>query len=105
MVLVHGVDDGLIPIAFTSDPYAAWARDAGRDVALWRVNNAQHFDGFLILPDYGSRYVPLIPYVHAALDQVADYLDGAARMPTDADITPLARAGGRAPGLEQLAIP
>ncbi|AOH37533.2 3-hydroxybutyrate oligomer hydrolase family protein [Luteimonas sp. JM171] len=105
VVLVHGVDDGLIPIAFTSDPYAAWARDAGRDVALWRVNDAQHFDGFLILPDYGSRYVPLIPYVHAALDQVADYLDGAARMPTDADISPLARAGGRAPGLEQLAIP
>lgn len=86
VVLVHGVDDGLIPIGFTSDPYAAWARAAGRDVALWRVHGAQHFDAFLVLPDYGSRYVPLIPYVHAALDQVLAYLEGEGPMPADAGI-------------------
>ncbi len=105
VVLVHGVDDGLIPIAFTSDPYAAQARAAGRDVALWRVNQAQHFDGFLILPDYGSRYVPLIPYVHAALDQVAAHMDGAGPLPADADITPAARNGAGAPALDLLGIP
>lgn len=105
VVLVHGVDDGLIPISFTSDPYAAWAREAGRDVSLWRVNGAQHFDGFLILPDFASRYVPLIPYVHAALDRIVAHLDGEDLLPADAEITPLPREGGTAPTLEQLAIP
>ena len=105
VVLVHGVDDGLIPIAFTSDPYVEWARAAGRDVSLWRVHDAQHFDGFLILPDYAARYVPLIPYVHAALDRVAAHLDGEGALPADAEITPAAREAGAAPTLEQLAIP
>src|SRR5690606_26792048 len=105
VVLVHGVDDGLIPIAFTSDPYAAWARRAGREVSLWRVHQAQHFDGFLVLPDYGSRYVPLIPYVHAALDRVAAHLDGEGPLPADAEIIPAPREGAGAPALDTLAIP
>ena len=105
VVLVHGVDDGLIPIAFSSDPYAAWARAAGRDVSLWRVRDAQHFDGFLVLPDYAARYVPLIPYVHAALDRVVAHLDGEGPLPADADITPAAGKGIAAPTLQQLRIP
>src|SRR5690606_2244493 len=105
VVLVHGVDDGLIPISFTSDPYAAWAREAGREVSLWRVNGAQHFDGFLILPDFASRYVPLIPYVHAALDRVVAHLDGEGPLPADAAITPLPRQGGGATTPEPAASP
>ena len=105
VVLVHGVEDGLIPIAFTSDPYAAWARIAGRQVSLWRVHGAQHFDGFLVLPDYAARYVPLIPYVHAALDQVTAHLDGGAALPADAEIRSADRAGAAVPTLEQLSIP
>ncbi|MGY0559747.1 3-hydroxybutyrate oligomer hydrolase family protein [Luteimonas sp. A277] len=105
VVLVHGVDDGLIPIAFTSDPYVAWARAAGRDVSLWRVHGAQHFDGFLVLPDYAARYVPLIPYVHAALDQVTAHLDGEAPLPVDADIRPASREGAAVPTRAQLSIP
>ena len=105
VVLVHGVDDGLIPIAFTSDPYVAWARTAGREVSLWRVHGAQHFDGFLVLPDYAERYVPLIPYVHAALDQVVAHLDGKGALPADADIVPAAREGAAVPTAEGLNIP
>src|SRR5690606_19877412 len=105
VLLVHGVDDGLIPIAFTSDPYAAAARAAGREVALWRVRHAQHFDGFLVLPDYAARYVPLLPYVHAALDRVAAHLDGDGPFPVDADIVPEQPGAGAAPTLRELAIP
>ncbi|MCD9030888.1 D-(-)-3-hydroxybutyrate oligomer hydrolase [Luteimonas sp. Y-2-2-4F] len=86
VVIVHGLDDGLIPPAFTSAPYQAAARAAGRDVRLWQVRHAQHFDGFLALPDYGARYVPLLPYVHAALDRVAAHLDGEGVLPADAVI-------------------
>ncbi|TKS54223.1 hydrogenase [Luteimonas yindakuii] len=92
VVLVHGRDDGLIPIAFTSTPYASAARAAGRDVRLWEVRNAQHFDGFLALPDYAARYVPLLPYVYAALDRVQAHLDGQDALPADAVID--TRPGG-----------
>src|SRR5690606_6346103 len=105
VVLVHGVDDGLIPIAFTSDPYAAWVRAAGREVSLWRVHGAQHFAGFLLLPAYAPRYVPRVPYGDAALARATASLDGAGPLPTDAGITPTPREGATAPTLEQLRIP
>ncbi|MFC5578725.1 3-hydroxybutyrate oligomer hydrolase family protein [Lysobacter niabensis] len=75
VVVIHGNDDGLVPIAFTSQPWVAQAQAAGRDVRYWQVRNAQHFDAFLALPDFRARYVPLLPYVYAALDRVAAHLD------------------------------
>lgn len=93
VVVVHGLDDGLIPVAFSSAPYVAHARAAGRDVRYWQVTNVQHFDGFLALPDYGARYLPLLPYVYAALDRVDAHLDGAA-LPADAVITTTPRGAG-----------
>ena len=75
VVIVHGRDDGLIPVAFSSAPYVAMARAAHRPVTFWQIPNAQHFDAFLALPDYGRRYVPLLPTVHAALDAVWAHLD------------------------------
>ncbi|HEY4528710.1 MAG TPA: 3-hydroxybutyrate oligomer hydrolase family protein [Luteimonas sp.] len=93
VVVVHGLDDGLIPVAFSSAPYVEHARTAGRDVRYWQVRNVQHFDGFLALPDYGARYLPLLPYVYAALDRVDAHLDGAA-LPADAVIDTVPRAAG-----------
>lgn len=93
VVVIHGTDDGLIPMAFTSAPYVRWAKTAGRDVRYWQVRNAQHFDAFLGLPDYGSRYVPLLPYVYEALDRVDAHLDGKAGLPADAVIATTPRAG------------
>ena len=89
VVVVHGLDDGLIPVAFSSAPYVAHARAAGRDVRYWQVRNVQHFDGFLAFPEYGARYLPLLPYVYEALDRVDAHLDGAT-LPADAviDATP-----------------
>ncbi len=75
VIVVHGRDDGLIPVAFSSVPYAEMARAAGREVSLWIVPRAQHFDAFLAFPDYGRRYAPLLPKVHAALDAVMAHLD------------------------------
>ncbi len=92
VVIVHGADDGLIPMQFSSVPYVAAARAAGRDVRFWEVRNAQHFDAFLALPGLAERHVPLLPYVYAALDRVCAYLDGEGRLPADAVIE--AVAGG-----------
>ena len=104
VVVIHGNDDGLVPIAFTSQPWVAKAHVAGRDVRYWQVRNAQHFDAFLALPDYRARYVPLLPYVYAALDRVAAHLDDPAQpLPASAVIE---TAPAAAPlTAAQLAIP
>ncbi|MEG0184209.1 MAG: 3-hydroxybutyrate oligomer hydrolase family protein, partial [Stenotrophomonas sp.] len=105
IVVVHGVDDGLVPISMTSDRYVPLARKGGAQIAYWRVNNAQHFDSLLAFPDYRKRYVPLLPYMFAALDQVWGHLeDSANAFPQDALIQPTPRA--EAPLLRaQLSIP
>ncbi|MNV65231.1 D-(-)-3-hydroxybutyrate oligomer hydrolase [compost metagenome] len=104
-MVIHGLDDGLVPISMTSDRYVPRARKAGAQIAYWRVNNAQHFDSLLAFPDYRKRYVPLLPYMFAAMDQVWDHLeDPMHALPKDALIQPTPRA--EAPLLrEQLSIP
>lgn len=104
VMVVHGADDGLIPPAFSSAPYAAAAKAAGREVSYWKVQNVQHFDGFLGLPDYGSRYLPLLPYVYEALDRVQARLDKGTALPADAVIATTPRAG-KALTAENLAMP
>lgn len=93
VVVIHGTDDGLVPQAFSSAPYVAMARAAGRDVRYWQVRNAQHFDAFLGFPQYGAVYLPLLPYVYAALDRVDAHLDGKSALPADAVIATIPRAG------------
>ncbi len=105
LTVVHGVDDGLVPIAFTSAPYVASAKAAGRDVRFWQVRNAQHFDAFLAFPDYGARYVPLLPYVYAALDRAWAHLETGAPLPADTLIEAKPRTGDRPLSLAGLAIP
>ena len=95
VLVVHGMDDGLVPEAFSSTPYLAAARAAGRqDVRYWQVRNAQHFDAFLGFPAYGARYAPLLPYVHAALDRVWAHLEGQCSLPADAVIEARGRGTG-----------
>ncbi|MGG6341967.1 3-hydroxybutyrate oligomer hydrolase family protein [Stenotrophomonas indicatrix] len=105
IVVIHGIDDGLVPISMTSDRYVPFARKAGAQIAYWRVNHAQHFDSLLGFPDYRKRYVPLLPYLFAALDQVWGHLeDPTQALPKDALIQPSPRA--EAPLMrEQLSIP
>ena len=109
VVVVHGTDDGLVPQAFSSAPYVAMAQAAGRDVRYWQVRNVQHFDAFLGFPQYGAVYLPLLPYVYAALDRVDAYLDrnvldGKGALPVDAVIATVPRAG-KPITAENLALP
>lgn len=106
VLVVHGADDGLVPMAFTSTPYVAAARAAGRDqVRFWLVRNAQHFDGFLGLPVYAAQYLPLLPYVYAALDRAWAHLDSGAALPADAEIATTPRGAGNPLDAAHLAIP
>src|SRR5690606_18194808 len=47
VTLVHGLADGLIPPAFSSEPWLRAALAAGADVTALRPPSAPHFDAFL----------------------------------------------------------
>lgn len=70
VIVLHGLDDGLIPEAFSSAAYVAQAEQAGRALRYWQLPHVQHFDGFLGAPPLAARYLPLMPYAYHALDQV-----------------------------------
>ena len=91
--LVHGAADGLLPTTFTSQPYVAWLRGAGRDPLYWEVACAQHFDSFLALPGFGENHLPLLPYGYAALDRLWAHLHAGAAWPATV-ATPAARPRG-----------
>ncbi len=81
--IVHGAADGLLPTAFSSEPYVAWLRDEGRQPLYWKVPHAQHFDAFLSLPGFGDQHVPLLPYGYAALDRLWAHLYEGTAWPAD----------------------
>lgn len=103
IVLIHGVDDGLVPADFSGGAYAKWAQAAGRDVRYWQVHNAQHFDGFLGLPPMGARYVPLLPYAYRALDAMWAHVAENAALPASAEIhaTPRGMNGAQPKALQR----
>lgn len=86
VLVIHGINDGLIPEAFGSVPYVAWAKKNRRNISHWRVGNAQHFDGFLGLPVLGGRYVPLMPYAYRGLDAMWLHIAEKKPLPIDGDI-------------------
>ncbi len=92
--IVHGAADGLVPVAFSSEPYVAWLRDAGRRPLYWPVAYAQHFDAFLALPGFGERHVPLLPYGYAALDRLWAHLHDGEPWATVSTPAPRPRGSG-----------
>jgi hydroxybutyrate-dimer hydrolase len=93
--VLHGASDGLLPTAFSSEPYVAWLREQGRQPIYWKVPHAQHFDAFLGLPGFGDRHVPLLPYGYVALDRLWAHLYEGAAWPIGLP-TPVARPRGAA---------
>jgi hydroxybutyrate-dimer hydrolase len=90
--IVHGIEDGLLPAAFTSDAYVAWLRANQQDACYWPVAHAQHFDAFLALPGFGDRYVPMLPYAYLALERMYQHVINAA--PLDPGPVPSATPRG-----------
>lgn len=94
--VLHGASDGLLPTAFSSEPYVAWLREHGRDPIYWKVPHAQHFDAFLAVPGFGDRHVPLLPYGYVALDRLWAHLYQGAAWPAEL-ATPAAQPRGPGP--------
>jgi hydroxybutyrate-dimer hydrolase len=105
ILIVHGAQDGLIPVAFSSEPYVKWLRDAGRTPVFWKVPFAQHFDAFLAFPDFGDRHAPLLPFGYAALDRAWSHLSEGRALPEDAAVRDTRPRGAGPLTAETLALP
>ena len=92
MLLIHGADDGLIPESHSTGAYVAWLRERGRTPHYWTVAPAQHFDSFLAFPQFGGRYLPLMPYAYRALDAMWNHLETGEPLPASRTIAGRPRA-------------
>jgi len=103
VVMLHGRADGLIPVNHSSRPYYAIAQASGGAQSLhyYEVVHGQHFDAFLGFPGFAERYVPLQPWIGAALDRVYARLTGGAQLPPSQVVRSRPRAAGPG-GLEAL---
>jgi len=112
-IIVHGRDDGLVPVSFTSRPYYGMNKvveGPGSKLAYIEVTNAQHFDTFIdnaLLPGYDSRYVPLHYYFIKAMDAVYANLRSNAALPQSQVVRTVPRGGtpGSAPPLTTANLP
>lgn len=94
MIIVHGKADGLVPVAFSSEPYVRWLEANGRTPVFWKVGHAQHFDAFLAFPGFGDAHVPMLPYAYAALDKLWAHVVGGEALPPSRDIANTPRGNG-----------
>ncbi len=83
VIVLHGRLDGLIPVNHSSRPWyaAALARARRGELRYYEVEHGQHFDAFLGLPGFATGYVPMQPYLLAAMDLMDARLRGGAVLP------------------------
>jgi hydroxybutyrate-dimer hydrolase len=112
-IIVHGRNDGLIPVPFTSRPYFGQNKiveGAASQLSYIEVTNAQHFDTFIdnaALPGYDSRFVPLHYYFVKAMDAMYARLKNNTPLPPSQVVRTIPRGGtpGAAPALTVANVP
>jgi hydroxybutyrate-dimer hydrolase len=83
-IIVHGRDDTLVPVNFTSRPYFGLNKiveGSKSKLSYIEVANAQHFDAFLAFPGYPQRLLPLHRYFVQAMDLMYANLKSGAALP------------------------
>ena len=103
-IIVHGRADTLVPVNHSSRAYYAanqLATNGRSNLRYIEVTNAQHFDAFLSLPGYDTRYVPLHLYLIQALDWMYQHLTTGKPLPASQVVRTVPRGGapGSAPAL------
>ncbi len=95
-LIVHGRSDTLIPVNFTSRPYAlknATVEGANSKLRYIEVTNGQHFDAFLPFAGYDTRYIPLHVYYIRAMDAMWAHLKTGAALPPSQVVRTTPRGG------------
>ncbi len=109
-IVVHGRSDTLIPVNFSSRPYALrnhLVEGSASKLRYIEVTNAQHFESFLGFPGYDTRFVPLHVYYNRALDAMWAHLRSGTALPGSQVVRTVPRGGtpGAAPALNLAQLP
>ncbi|MDF0606115.1 D-(-)-3-hydroxybutyrate oligomer hydrolase [Neisseriaceae bacterium TC5R-5] len=109
-LIISGRNDALLPINHAARAYIAYNHSVEGDNSQLRyieVENAQHFDGFLSLPGFDSRFIPLNIYFNRALDAMYAHLQQKQPLPPSQVVRTTARGGlpGAAPALQANQLP
>ncbi|MGF6729135.1 hydroxybutyrate-dimer hydrolase [Paraburkholderia youngii] len=109
-IIVQGRADALVPINHASRPYLGLnqvAEGGASKLALYEVTNGQHFDAFLGVAGFDTRFVPLHYYNLQALNLMWAYLKNGTALPPSQVIHTIPRGGtpGAAPALTTANLP
>lgn len=108
-VIVHGRADALVPVNHSSRPYVGLNRLVERShsrVRYYEVTNAQHFDAFLPLAGYDTRFIPLHYYFVQAVKLMYDHLKDGAPLPPSQVVRTVPRGGtSPAPAITPANVP
>jgi hydroxybutyrate-dimer hydrolase len=103
-IIVQGRSDTLVPINHASRAYFGAnnvIEGAASKLIFYEVTNAQHFDAFLGIGGFDTRYVPLHYYNIQALNLMWDHLTNQTDLPPSQVVRTTPRGGtvGAAPAI------
>lgn len=109
-IIVQGRADALVPINHASRPYLAMnelAEGGASKLSFYEVTNGQHFDAFLGVAGFDTRFVPVHYYNIQALNLMWSHLKNGTPLPPSQVIHTTPRGGtpGAAPALTMANLP
>jgi hydroxybutyrate-dimer hydrolase len=109
-LIVAGRSDALLPINHAARAYVAFNRSVEGVASKARyieVTNAQHFDAFLSLSGFDTRYIPLHTYFNRAMDAMYAHLKSGTALPASQVVRTTVRGGtaGAAPAIGLVNVP
>ena len=95
-IIVAGRSDALVPVNNNARAYTAYNRvveGTASRLSYIEVTNAQHFDTFLSLGGFDTRFVPLHPYFNQAMDAMYAFLKQGMPLPPSQVVRTTPRGG------------
>jgi hydroxybutyrate-dimer hydrolase len=109
-IIVQGRADALVPVNHTSRPYLGAnqvVEGNASQLSLYEIVNGQHFDAFLGVAGFDTRFVPVHYYNIQALNLMWSHLKSGAPLPPSQVVRATSRGGtpGAAPVLTTANLP
>jgi hydroxybutyrate-dimer hydrolase len=109
-IIVQGRSDALVPVNHASRAYLAMnniTEGSKSQLSFYEVMNGQHFDAFLSVAGFDTRFIPVHYYNVQALNLMWNHLKSGAALPPSQVIRTVPRGGtaGSAPALTTANLP
>lgn len=108
-IIVAGRSDALVPVNNNSRAYVAFnhVADATAKTRYIEVTNGQHFDTFIPLSGFDTRFIPLHVYFNQAMDAMYANLKSGRALPASQVVRTTPRGGtpGAAPAITGANVP